>query len=513
MGLLAVLGPVAGAWAQQSGADFYVAQAILHFEDKQFDEALDNLRRALQLEPDHFEALYYSGLTHLARRQPAEARPFLERARARAPQDPVVAFQLGLALFSLEEYDRAGPLMEEAFRAQPTLDGLGYYVGFLRYRGKNYQGALAAFRAGRASDPEIQQVTRFYTGLALGVLGLPAQAAAQVEEALRAAPGSALTGPAERLRDTIVAARDRQRRFSAELRLGGFYDDNVSVMPSPNTEEPLVGVIRRHNQHESTGELAGARFNYVWYRDQALESSIGYSFFGTYNNELPSLNVTNHLVTLGLTHGTALGSLPAQMSAQYSWDILYLNEEEFVRRHTFTLSGTLAESDQHLTQVFTRYQNKDFAEGRPAPPSREIRDADNVTVGVLHVLRFEQDRHFVKGGYQYDREAADGANYAYDGHRLLAGAQYTLPWWSVRLHYDVDVHLRAYDGRNSILPTTKPERVQRQDRELTNVVRAELPLPYSLTLSGEYQSTLNLSNVAVFDYRRNVFSMILSWSY
>src|SRR2546422_5113161 len=91
------------------------------------------------------------------------------------------------------------------------------------FRSKDYRGALAAFRAGRASDPEIQQLTRFYSGLALAVLGLPTQAAAEVEQALRLAPGSAVTRPAERLRDTIVAALAAGARPAARTRPGFFF--------------------------------------------------------------------------------------------------------------------------------------------------------------------------------------------------------------------------------------------------------------------------------------------------
>src|SRR5215475_5140712 len=169
---------------------------------------------------------------YAAQKRPDLAAPYLERARAKSPKDPSIAYQLGLVYFAQQQYDRAEPLLEEAYRANPELDSLGYYVGFLRYRKKDYRGALAAFRDGRSSDPEIQQLTRFYTGLALGVLGLPAQASAEVEQALRLAPGSPLTGPAERLRDTLGAARTRERRLNADVRFGVAYDDNVSVIPN-----------------------------------------------------------------------------------------------------------------------------------------------------------------------------------------------------------------------------------------------------------------------------------------
>src|SRR5262245_35716556 len=275
------------------------------------------------MEPNHVEALYYTGVVHMARRQVAAAVPFLERARARSASDPAIAFQLALAYFGQQQYDRAKPLLEEVFRVNPTLDGLGYYLGFVRYRDKDYRGALAAFRAGRSSDPEIQQLTRFYTALALGVLGLPTQASAEVEQALRLAPGSPLTGPAERLRDTLGAARSRERRLSADVRFGFGYDANVSVGRNDDRTDPVVAELRSHRRR-STLELFAFRVDYTWYRTEEWESSVGFSFFTTYVNELPHFNVMDPMFTLSLVHKTSIASLPAQFGVQYAFDDLFL---------------------------------------------------------------------------------------------------------------------------------------------------------------------------------------------
>jgi tetratricopeptide (TPR) repeat protein len=507
--------------AQTTEADVYVAQAILDFDDKRYDEALKNLQEALKREPDHVEALYYVGVVNMALRRPSDAVPYLLRAQTRSPTDPSIAFQLGLAYFAQQRYDEAEPLLERVFRADPTIDGLSYYVGFMRYRKKDYRGALAAFRVGRTADPQLAQLTRFYAGLALGFLGLPAQASAEVEQALRLAPGSALTGPAERLRDTMRAAAEQGRRLSAEVRLGFLYDDNVIVRPGPSaTEQPLVSILR-DKRHDSIGELFGVQFNYLWWQTETWESSFGYSFFGTYNNELTSFNITDHLVNSALTYKTTLAGMPLQPGLQYSWDVLYLDDTEFLRRNTATLTALLVESDRHLTQAFFRYQNKEFFEANPAPDPDEFRDADNFMGGILHLLRFAQDAHLIKGGYQYDVENAQGRNYRYHGHRFLLGGQYTLPWYGIRLFYDFDVHLRDYDNRNSLLPTYAPGQKRRADDEYNNTVRAELPLAgpslwghsTRMTLSASYQNTVATSNIEIFEYTRNVYSLSLSWAY
>jgi tetratricopeptide (TPR) repeat protein len=507
--LLPVLPPT--ALAQTTEADVYVAQGVIDFDEKKYADAMANFRKALEIEPDHVEALYYSGVVHMAQRQPAQAVPFLERARTKAPTDASVAYQLGLAYFAQQQYDRALPLLEEVFRSNPTQDSLGYYVGFMRYRNKDYRGAVNAFRAGRSSDPEIQQLSRFYTGLALAVLGLPAQASAEVEQALSLAPSSALTGPAERLRDTLVAARQQERRLSAEVRFGVFYDDNVAVIPNPTgtSKEPLVRALRRPGS-SSSGELAGVRGDYVFYRDESWDATIGYSFFATYNNELPSFNVMDHLGSLGVVHKTSVRAMPAQVGLTYAYDALFLDEELFVQRHTTSLIGAIAWDDINLTQAFIRFQDKNFEAGFPAP---EDRDARNYMVGFLHLFRFQQDKHLIKLGAQLDWEYTDGRNYTYYGERLQAGAMYTLPWWAMRAKWDFDVHFRHYKNTNLFLPTTRPAELKRNDEEVNNVFRLELPLPHRFTLSGEYQLTHNKSNIQVFDYSRSVLSLILSWSY
>lgn len=517
----ALLCPIgAPVQAQTTEADVYVAQAILDFDDKKYDEALANLREALRREPDHVEALYYAGVVSMALRRPADAVPYLQRARQKSPTDPSITFQLGLAHFAQQQYEEAQPLLERVFSADPSIDGLGYYVGFMRYRAKDYRGALSAFRTGRTTDPQLQQLTRFYTGLALAVLGLPSQAAAEVEQALRLAPGSPLTGPAERLRDTIRAAAEQGRRLSAEVRLGFLYDDNVIVRPDRSSAEPLVPILR-DTRHDSFGELFGAQVNYTWWQTETWESSVGYSFFGTYNNELPSFNITDHMANGALTYKAALGTMPMQLGLQYAWDLLYLDDREFLRRNTATVTALLVESDRHLTQAFFRYQDKEFFEGRQRPAPEEFRDADNFMGGILHLFRFAEDRHLIKVGYQYDVEEAQGRNYRYHGHRILAGGQYTLPWYGIRLFYDFDLHLRDYRGRNSILPTYAPGTRSRDDEEFNNTVRADLPIggptlwgqSTRLTLSASYQNTIANSNIEVFEYTRNVYSLTLSWAY
>jgi tetratricopeptide (TPR) repeat protein len=516
---------VARAVAQQSEADVFVAQAILAYDARRYDEALALLKEALAQDPKNVEALYYSGLVLMAQQKTEQAVEALEKARALAPRDPSILFLLGVAHFALERYDQAEGPLTQVLSERPQTEGIGYYVGLIRYRKKDYQGALKAFRAETSKNPNIQQLVKFYSGLTLAILGLPEQAVAEVDAALRLQTGSALTGPAERIRDTLASAREAERRFHAEVRVGFLYDSNVAVLPQPS-HDPTAESLR-HKKTATPGELAALRLEYAWLRTGPWESTVTYSFFQTYNNRLTSFNVQNHLVAGALSYRAAVGAMPFQVGAQYSWDYLSLGADDFLQRHTATLFGTLVENQGNLTTLLARFQNKDFY-ATPGQLADEDRDARNWMVGFIHVFRFAQDKHYVRVGYQFDYENTDGRNYAYAGNRFLAGGQYTLPWGSTRLKYDFDLHQRHYLHANSLLPVVNPGTREREDTEQNHVFRIEQVLaknlgptsigcaataPCPLTLAAEYQRTVADSNLAVYSFNRNVWSLTLSWQY
>jgi Tfp pilus assembly protein PilF len=518
-------GAPTAAVAQQSEADVYVAQAILAYDARKYDEALALLKDALALDPKNVEALYYSGLVLMAQQKTEQAVEVLKKARALAPRDLSILFLLGVAYFALERYDQAEGPLTPVFNERPQTEGIGYYVGLIRYRKKDYQGALKAFRAETSKNPNIQQLVRFYSGLTLAILGLPEQAVAEVDAALRLQTGSALTGPAERIRDSLASARDSERRFHADVRVGFLYDSNVAVVPQPS-HDPTAESIRRRKTATS-GEIAALRLEYAWLRTGPWESTVTYSFFQTYNNRLPDFNVQNHLVAGALSYRAAIGAMPFQVGAQYSWDYLSLGNDDFLQRHTATVFGTLVENQGNLTTVLGRFQNKDFY-ATPGQLEDEDRDARNWMVGLTHVFRFAQDKHYIRVGYQFDYEKADGRNYTYAGNRFLAGGQYTLPWGSTRLKYDFDLHQRHYLHANTLLPVVNPGTREREDFEQNHVVRVEQVLtanigpasigcaptaPCPLTLAAEYQRTVADSNLAVYSYNRNVWSLTLSWQY
>jgi tetratricopeptide (TPR) repeat protein len=518
--LVAGLAAATPAAAQLSDADVYVAEATLAVEDRQWDKALDLLRQALAKEPEHVEALYYTGVAYMGKKDPNQAIRFLEQARRKSPDDTSILYQLGLAHFALEQYDRSQPLFEQAFAQDPTVDSLGYYVGYLRYRKDRYQDALKAFRASRTSDPTIGDLTKLYAGLSLQQLGLSSQAEAEISQIGKLQPASPLTGPAERLKSSIASSRDADRRFRAEVKLGAFYDDNAAA--EPNRSHDTAAELARQGHRESFGELLSVGLEYDWLRSGPWTSTIGFSFFGSHNNSLASFDVDDYSGVLRVARRGALFEIPMQAGFNYSYDYLTLGYEELVQRHSMSGYLALVESARHLTNFQARVEVKEYHETRPLPVEL-FQDAVNWLVGAVHFVRFDRDRHFIKGGYQLDVEQARGSDYSYVGHRFILGAQYTLPWRDVRLSYDFDLHYRDYLHRNLFLPTDDPGGKERNDREYTNTFRVEMPLTWlitwsffksqSLFVTAEYTNKIVNSNLDLYSYQRDYGALYFTWQY
>lgn len=502
--------PPAGAQAP-SESDVFVDLGVLAYDERQYGRALEAFQEALRLNPENVNALYYSGLTYLALEQYPAARGVLEQAYKLAPADPDVAFQFGVALFLAQDYAAAEPVFRQVRAVQPDRQNLGYYLGFIEYRKQNYREALRAFRANVPSDETFAQLARFYAGLSLSALGLATQARAEIEEALRLQPISPLTGPAERFRDVLGAAAEAERPWRIEAKLSFFYDDNVTVNPEISNDP--TAEASRAKERRSTGELGFVRFEYVPLRTPDWEGSLSYGLLQTLNNDVSDFNIQNHTLAGSLAYKTSLGGMPAVGSLIYQYDYVALDDRDFVSRHTLAPGGTLVWNATHLTQAQGRFQFKDFLHERGLVDPGDRRDAFNYLLGFTHYLRFQADRHYVRGGYQLDWEEAEGGNWDYLGHRFLLGGQYTAPW-DLRLRYDFDIHFRDYRGLHSFLPTgIAAPAIHRIDRDMNHLFSISKDLPHNLSVAVEYLLNRSISNLAVYDYIRNVISLSLSWRY
>ena len=334
-------------------ATVYTDRAVLAYDAKRYNEALKEIKEALRLNPKSVDALYYHGLVLAALKRPSEALASLETALKIRPGDVDATFQLGVLYCNQKDYEKAGPLLQQVYRASPKRPNIGYYLGFMEYRNKNYRAAIKFFRATVPSDKNFAQLTRFYTGLAVGALGFAKQARAEIEEALRLQPISPLAKPAQRFGEVLERRAKEERLFRGELKLGVYYDTNVPVIPNVSSDITGSAIRAGQQRRKSEGELFSLDLSYTWLKTPDWEGTVSHRFFQAYNNHLPKFNAQSHTPTISLVNrGSVLTpwrDLPYFAGLQTTYEFITLANAKFVQRWIINPYFTLVEKPFTIT--------------------------------------------------------------------------------------------------------------------------------------------------------------------
>jgi tetratricopeptide (TPR) repeat protein len=177
------------------------------------DEAIEHLRKALQINPDFSDALNNLGITLATKGQYDEAIKDYRKAIQINPNAWVALNNLGLALAAQGRFDEAIKNYRKAIQIDPNyskaLDNLGVA---LAAKGQ-YDEAIKNFRQAiqlNSNRPEPFS----HLGMTLGQLGRTREAVAQYREALRLNPN--LTGPLNNLAWVLATSSDDELRNGAE---------------------------------------------------------------------------------------------------------------------------------------------------------------------------------------------------------------------------------------------------------------------------------------------------------
>lgn len=140
-----------------------------------FDEGLPFLRRAVALAPDEPVALNYLGYALVERdRDLAEAQTLLEKARRLKPDDPSITDSLGWAYVRRGQVAKALPLLEQAAAAEPGDVEINEHLGDAYWAsGRRYEARYAW----RAASVHADDAAR--TRLAAKLAGGPGRVVAE----------------------------------------------------------------------------------------------------------------------------------------------------------------------------------------------------------------------------------------------------------------------------------------------------------------------------------------------
>ncbi|MEK6683814.1 MAG: tetratricopeptide repeat protein [Nitrospirota bacterium] len=481
--MLASLSPAQDAESARGHAVFVAGRS---------DKALGVYRSALTHQ--NLEARYDLGLAYQQLGQHRKAARTFEDLLSLHPDYAKAHLPLGVSYYRLKKYQRAHDQLELAGAVETDRALVSYYKGLVAFHLGEYEEAPPKLLRALTLAPELERTAHYYSGIAYYKRGLLEEAREEFVAVKDLAPDTELS----RLADDYLERVKRKERgikpWSLVATVGVQFDDNVVLAP---TDAVLAAQIARKADTRYLGLLRGG---YEFLRTDRWIFDGAYQFYQNLHQTLREFDVQNHSAQLSTAHIRPW----VQARLRYGFDYALLAEEPYFLVHTVNPTATWPLGGASSVQLQYRYQAKTFMDTLRIPTNSE-RTGSSHLAGLSASRAYAAGAGGFRGGYTYETETTDGPAWQSDAHQVTAGLDLP-PLWTVRLSLTGEYLIRQYSNPDPLSPTGE----RRRDDALTGTATLSRPVVKHLDIGIQYLYNRNRSDLATFDFERNVGSVFLT---
>ena len=460
----------------------------------------------------------------------AEAAEVLEPVAESEPTPPGVDLDLVEARYHAGDLSGARVALAAAEANDPDRARLQLYRGLLLLdAGRSSDGASALERA-RALDPAaVEPIASFHAAGAWRETGDRQRARAALERVVEEWPGTDWADAAEQ---ALAELEQEGSAFFASLELGYEYDTNVVLRGSGVA---LPSEITSQRDDRFVWDLEVGR---VFSLGDRWRAGVLLQDVGALHDDLHSFDV--HAPTLVAWLDRALGASTlarVELDVGYAW----VDREPFLLEYGVTAVLSHGWGEAGVSELSVRFYrdgyfftSEDVVDG-PGQPGAFCVDPEDVICGprgldegrarnrdgnglfleASHVWE-PHPRLAIGAAYRFERFSARGFEYSFGAHEIELFGALVLPldfglsaeaawaWQSFRHPSTFPDPGDLVGGRE--YPLDSSDRLQ---RILRAEVTLEKPITRHATLLFRYRYIRERSNVAVFDYRREVLGAYL----
>jgi tetratricopeptide (TPR) repeat protein len=512
-GWLVIVGsPFMGLPVQaEEKAEIEYAKGIVEYSNRNYIDALEHFRTAAQLTPDNADVQFYLGLTLFRLGEFPDAVAALEKALQLDPTKRYIHHHLGLTYHFEKRYEDALAQFRLADEFDPQKAANHYYLGYTHYLLEQHEQVLAPMQRALELDPSLAPSAQYYRGLALYSLDRDPEARQAFNAVITADPQSPVAQNARRYLD-VMQARVRERRlYQVDGSVSFQYDDNVIL-------EPNAIEISGESDSRLVFTLRGAL---IPVRTPRWRAGVEYSLFQSVHFTLGDFDIESHTLELftRFTTDRVTLRLATDVNATFLGSRLFANHDLFSEAITVQPSVTIQQSKALFIEIATLFRYSDYFDDLSAGQDPAVRDRDGWTIRakVDQFLIFNQRRALARAGYAYEGSRNEGTDWEYDSHQIGLGLHMLLwknfildvDWSYTRFNY---LHINSFDA-DQLAILDAFDRREREDDRIIGALSLTQLLNQFLSLSLSFVHTTNFSNIAFFEYQRNVVALTLTGRY
>jgi len=467
------------------------------YKAEKYDEAITALKKAREEEPQSSTAAFFLGMAYKQTMDYESASGQLTDAVTLTPRIKEALIELIDVSLQLGKIDEAMKWIGVAEVENILPAKTAYLKGLaLTEEGKNKEAA-ASFEKAKSLDPTIAQASDIQIALSHMRDSELKSAKESFQSAITLDPQSDMAGFARQYLARVEETMEAQRAFHVTLSLFGQYDDNMVLKP---TDESLAtGVTNQASLVMNTGLRASysptIKGPWLFNAYYAISSSLHQEHKDTHDS-------FSH--TLSMTPGYNFGKYAINLSATYSYSLVRNPDYE---RYSGNLSVgpmfRIALSGNQLLEIFGGYADNKYYQ--PVYAAAENRDSSGLSGYASWVWLFRKNS-FLNLRYQYTDQNAKGSNWDNGSNR--ASANVVIPAGeSLKIQVSGEYEQKDFKSVHTTF------RVKRQDK----IYNASGGLSWAAFKNGsvvvQYTRTGNGSNVGIYDYTRNLYTMGLEYRF
>lgn len=500
-------------------------RGIAEFQQENYEEAIDSLAKARNADPKSSLPAYYLGMTYKNMQNYKEAKKYLKAAIALQPEIREATMELAEVYYDLGELQNALDLLTSAEKENVRPGQTAYVKGLVLSGMDRNAEAIEAFENARTASPELVQAADYQIGQAYlkesGAAVEEAERLKALEEAedrfnavIENNPDTDMAAFAKNFLDLIDKKKKEPRNIRAYLGLHLQFDDNVVLKPGDDT---LASNITNEDDYR---EVVTGGIEYIPVNRRPLDYSAHYSFYISNHHDLSSFDVMSHSVALFPSR--ILNSVSkAGLALRYNHT--WVDDDEYLSTAAITPTYTRYIGKKNTIQTYLNYARKEFL--TPSSAGDEDRDADVYSASVSWFSFFKQDRGifvpfmesfelsafgenegYLNLLYEFSKEETDGRNWEYIGNKVAL--IYLMPLLqNAKLRLAGDVKYENFTNNHTIF--------NKERRDIIYGLSGLLFYKFheNLDLQLLYSYRRDDSNIGIYDYDRNVYSIGIEWRY
>jgi len=495
VGLVGIVGLIGLCWLATSASaqqPTQLTQGVLAYHKGQYPVALEAFQAVLAANPqgpDAREAMFYLTATWLALGEPARAQAAAAQLRQADPATAQAAD--GLLLYHRGRYKEALVQLVQAEQGGPERALIYYYEGLTYYALKRFDRVSPRMLRAKTLDPGLAPGALYYSGQAYYREGELTEAKEDLQTVTVLEPESALGRSAQALLVKIAKQERFGRPWDVSLGIVPQYDTNVISQPN---DKALASEISGQSDSGVAAQLVAA---YRPYQNDHWTVTGRYTFLQQYYQTLTKNNVQSHDAALLADYRGAR----VQTRLQYSYTYAIQEKSAFSTAHTIAPTVTIAMSRTLVGVVQGQGKFTDFVAS-----TSDDRDGTNLLAGYTQMFLYAGGRGNVRLAYTYDRDSTRGNDWVYTGQKGTAAVAAPLPL-SLSADLSGEYYRKYYEN-----PRVQ-DRVNRNDDTTTGSVGLTRGIGKAVSANLRYVYIRNVSNLADFDYTRQMTSLTLQWKF